>query len=272
MKKILIKTRFLSGPLTIDTEFEVNMIFKTKQGILVRILKDYEELSRLAAEHILKWVEANPSLSLLVPSGTTPERVYSLLSQQCEKLQKVTLYNMDEYCIKNENGIYSFLPPEDKRSYHYYMQKHLLNALPNVRSFFPEIENIEQPGRYDQLIKKQGGLDFCLNAMGEDGHTFGFNLPGSSFSSLTRLMAINHETKEVNEKLTGFTTPQYAITTGLQTGMLAKEVLILVSGKRKSGILKKVLNENISENIPATLLRTHPNCTWLVDEDAASYL
>lgn len=248
------------------------MTSRTVNGIQIHIVKDYAELSRKAAAHIIQRVLANPKLSLLVPTGTTPEGVYGLLSQQPQTLKEAMFYNMDEYCVKDDKGIYSFLPREDKKSYHYYMQHHLLDALPRVKSFFPGLENIDQPGSYDQMIEEQGGLDFCLNAIGEDGHTFGFNLPGSSFSSVTRLMAINADTQDVNEKLTGFATPQYAVTVGLKTGMSAEEVLVLVSGKRKAGILKRVLNEDVTEDIPATVLRTHPHCSWIIDEDAASML
>jgi glucosamine-6-phosphate deaminase len=248
------------------------MTTKTVNGIQLTIVKDYAELSRIAAEHIMRRLAENPKLALLVPTGTTPEGVYSLLSQQPpEALNDATFYNMDEYCIKNEDGSYSFLSEEDERSYHYYMQQHLLHGH-TAKNFFPGLENIEQPGSYDAFILNQGGLDLCLNAIGEDGHTFGFNLPGSPFSSVTRLMAINEDTKEVNEKLTGLVTPQYAVTVGLKTGMSAKEVLLLVSGERKAEILRRVLYEDPTEDAPATILRAHPNCTWIVDEEAAGKL
>ena len=248
------------------------MIARTLNGIQIHIVKDYAELSRSAATLIMQRVQSNPKLSVLVPTGTTPEGVYTLLAQQGQKLKEAMFYNMDEYCVKSSDGVYTFLPSDDKRSYHYYMQHHLLETLPAVKSYFPGLENIDQPGNYDQIIEKQGGLDFCLNAIGEDGHTFGFNLPGSSFSSVTRLVAINEDTQEVNEKLTGFATPQYAVTVGLKTGMSAEEVVVLVSGKRKAGILRKILYAEMTEKLPATLLKTHARCSWIVDEDAARLL
>ena len=246
---------------------------KTVNGVRLLIAKDYDAMSRVAAAHILQRVVANPRLAMLVPTGTTPEGVYRLLTEEpADVFASARFYNMDEYCEKLEDGSYALLPASDERSYHYYMHEHVLHHFSQAKSFFPGLENIERPGSYDELIAANGGLDLCLNAVGEDGHTFGFNIPGSSFESKTRLMALNEDTKQVNKKLTGLETPQYAVTVGLSTGMRAKEVLLLVSGKRKAEILKRIIYGDISEDVPASILRRHKNCVWIVDEDAASGL
>ena len=179
---------------------------------------------------------------------------------------------MDEYLVKSPAGDYAFLPPDDERSYHFYMQDRILRQQRGVKSYFPSLENIDSPGSYDEIIQAHGGIDISLNAIGEDGHTFGFNMPGSSFSSKTRMVELNDDTKAVNEKLTGLATPQYAVTAGLETGMASREVLMLVSGKRKADMLKQIIHGEISDSVPATVLRKHPNCLWIVDEAAASEL
>lgn len=242
-------------------------------GVSLLIAKDYDELSQAASTHVLARVREDPQLSMLVPTGTTPEGLYRLLTKQpTELFDDVSFYNMDEYCERLEDGTYTFMSPSDERSYHYYMQQCVLGTFSRAKSFFPGIENIERPGIYDELIANNGGLDLCVNAIGEDGHTFGFNIPGSSFDSQTRLMVLNDDTKAVNQKLTGLETAQFAVTVGLDTGMKAREVLLLVSGGRKAEILKRVLTDDISEDVPATILRNHKNCIWIVDEAAASKL
>jgi glucosamine-6-phosphate deaminase len=103
--------------------------------------------------------------------------------------------------------------------------------------------------------------------MGEDGHTFGFNFPGTSSYAKTRLVWITGRTRSNDKRLTGFETPDYAITLGLTTGMAAKEILFLFSGERKAEILRKVIyGPEIRQDIPATRLRDHPLCHWIVDE------
>jgi glucosamine-6-phosphate deaminase len=249
------------------------MTTKTVNGVRLLIVEDYDAMSHEAAAHILRRVRANRRLAMLVPTGTTPEGVYRLLTTEpADLFANASFYNMDEYCERLDDESYAFLSATDERSYHFYMQEHVFRQFTQSKSFFPGLENIEHPGSYDKLIAANGGLDLCLNAVGEDGHTFGFNIPGSAFDSKTRLMALNEDTKEVNKRLTGLETPQLAVTVGLSTGMRAKEVLLLVSGMRKAEILKRVVYGDISEDVPATIMRRHKNCIWIVDEDAASRL
>ncbi len=239
----------------------------------IEVVADYDMLSKRAAEHILSRLTAQPEYSLLVPTGTTPEGVYALLSKEPqEKFDGLTIFNLDEYCVPTTDGGYTLLDQDDPRSYRTFMKQHLLGTLPNIKSHFPGIENAKQPGTYDEVIAAAGGIDLCLNTMGEDGHTFGFNFSDSSFDSVTRLVEVNESTKNVNAGLTGHDIPAYAVTTGLRTGMQSKEILVLVSGVRKADILKRVLQGDISEEVPATILRTHPNCKWIVDQAAASKL
>ncbi|HLD42407.1 MAG TPA: glucosamine-6-phosphate deaminase [Candidatus Nanoarchaeia archaeon] len=235
-------------------------------GARIVIAKDYNEMSRLAAARILKAVKRNPALSILVPTGTTPEGVYAILRKHRNLFSQATFWNMDEYCKGKR-----LISRKHPASYRNYMHDRLFRQV-KAKSYFPAVRNIRHPGTYDALIRKQGGIDLCLDAIGEDCHTFGFNFPGSSFRSRTRLVRINKGTKEVNQQLTGIETPAFAVTTGLGTGMLAREVIVIVSGKRKAGILRKVLFSPVSEKIPATILREHSNCTWIADKEAARLL
>jgi glucosamine-6-phosphate deaminase len=245
---------------------------KLVNGIELRVASDYQDMSRIAADVIVDRVTARPSLNILAPTGTTPAGVYDLIAKSPERFTDANIFNMDEYCEKRAGNSYSFLLPSDQRSYQFYMRQHVFKFLDESKSYFPGISNVAHPGAYDELIADNGGLDLCLNAIGEDGHTFGFNFPGSSFDSVTRLVCLNTSTKEVNKELTGMETPQYAVTVGLKTGMRAREVLVLVSGLRKADILRRVLLDEISEDVPATILKRHKNCVWIVDEDAASKL
>ncbi len=233
-------------------------------GARIEVLKDYETMSYAAANHIGRLL--TPSFNMLVPTGTTPEVTYAKLSEF--NLSGVNLFNYDAYCEFTADKGFQLLDPEDPRGYQYYMAQ----KLPGKKSHFPGIENIEHRGAYDKIIAAYGGIDLALNAIGEDGHTFGFNFPGSSPDSKTRLVEVNQSTRQVNEKLTNAAVPQYAITTGLATGMEAKKVVVLVSGKRKAGILAHVIHGETSTEVPATILREHPDCTWFVDEAAAAAL
>ena len=242
----------------------------TINGIKLTIVATYEEMCHLAADMLLERIRNNPAMSLLVPTGSTPLGLYDILAKEHSgALGQAIFFNMDEYCIM-EKGHISLISETHPAGYRKYMQENLFDRILPKATHFPGTENVQQEGYYDNLIKDSGGIDLCVNAMGEDGHTFGFNSPGTSFSSRTRLVKVNEETRGVNENITGMTTPEYAITVGLLTGMASKEILFLVSGERKAEILHKVVfAQEPTPLIPATILREHHQCHWIVDEKAA---
>ena len=246
---------------------------KTIKGLRITLVEDYDEMCSLAVASILDRLQSNPRLNMLVPTGTTPLGVYQKLCRQnSAPIKKAGIFNMDEYCV-TVDGKYELVPEMDSVSYRRYMRENLYCSLTPAKSYFPGVENIQKPGTYDEFIKKSGGIDLCLNAIGEDGHTFGFNLPGTPFDSKTRLVVLSDETKKVNQGLTGLNTPGYAITIGLMTGMESQEILLLVSGKRKADIFKKIIDApQPTMDIPATILKQHSNCHWIVDKDAAARL
>ncbi|MBD3248567.1 glucosamine-6-phosphate deaminase [Candidatus Woesearchaeota archaeon] len=234
--------------------------------IEITVADDYPEMCRIASEIILKSIEGSKETNLLVPTGTTPKGIYKILSGK-DVFENVRFFNFDEYCT--EGGL---LPEDDPRSYKYYMKKHIFDNIDCLESYFPSEKNISEEGAYDRLIAEKGGIDICLVACGEDGHIFGFNFPGSSFDSVTRKVKMDEDTLRVNKKLTGMDVPEYAVTTGISTGMKSRKIVFIVSGKRKAEILKKIVYSDISEEIPASVLRKHKNCVWIVDKGAASEL
>ncbi len=241
-------------------------------GAKVEIVSDYDALSQAAARLILDTLANVPKASLLVPTGTSPEGLYGLLVEHSpDTFAGVTFYNLDEYCQETGDG-YTLLDPSDTQSYHYYMNNHILDKIPSIQSFFPGTDNIDNPGTYDALIAANGGIDLAINSIGEDGHVFGFNMPGSAFDSVTRLVQLSEDTQRVNQGLTGSSVPTHAISAGMATGMQSRQVVTLLSGERKAEILRKAIWDDINPALPATALRQHPNHLFIVDEAAASKL
>jgi glucosamine-6-phosphate deaminase len=239
-------------------------------GVNITVAKNYEELSQLAADILIKKIKSGKKINLLIPTGQTPVRLYEILSGQPKGIFKKSIFfNFDEYC----NDKRQLIPKSNPVSFRKFMDKHLFGKIGPVKSYFPGTKNIPKPGSYDKQIEKFGGIDLCINALGVDGHTFGFNFPGSDFDSVTRLVEINQLTRKINQLKSGYKTPRYAITTGIKTGMASKQVLFLVSGKSKAPILKKIIKAKIPDRkIPATILKLHQNCIWVIDKEAASEL
>lgn len=241
-------------------------------GMQLFLAQDYQELSRLAACKVLSKTSHNPYLSLLVPTGKTPEGMYRYLRREKNNpFSFATFFNLDEYFVKCGNG---YLPYDsrDAVSYRYYMDKYLYTTHCPKEKFFPSWMDAEKEGLYDELIYEEGGIDLCVSAVGEDGHTFGFNFPGTSWDSRTKAIKLPESLRAINFQKTGRKTPHYAVTAGIATGMDSKEILVLVSGKHKAEVLANIVYSEPSEAIPATVLKLHDNCTWLVDKDAASLI
>lgn len=247
-------------------------IMSALQEVRMRVFSDTPEACQFTANLLLERIAGQPAISLLVPTGTSPEGIYELLRQQpAETFQGVSFFNFDEYCTQ-EAGRFRLIDPGDPQSYRRYMQERVLRSLPTIQNHFPGIENNRYPGRYDQLIRSLGGIQLALNGLGENGHIFGFNEPLSSRGSVTRLVALSESTIKTNEALTQGPVKKYAVTTGIATGMAADEVITLAFGERKAKAVKRAMRDEISSFFPATYLREHPNHLWVVDEAAASQL
>jgi glucosamine-6-phosphate deaminase len=126
--------------------------------------------------------------------------------------------------------------------------------------------------RYEAAIREAGGVDLCVLGIGRNGH-IGFNEPGAPFDSRTRVVRLSESTRRVNASdFEEGKVPERAITVGMATIFEAREVLLLASGANKARAAAAALQGEISESVPASMLRRHPNATFLLDREAASAL
>ncbi|MCX5749688.1 MAG: glucosamine-6-phosphate deaminase [Candidatus Saganbacteria bacterium] len=239
----------------------------------VIITKDYDEMSRKAAEFIVKELKNKPDSILCLATGTTPVSTYKelvrLYKDKKVDFSKVSTFNLDEY--------YG-LADDHPQSYHYFMNEHLFRHinLKKSNSMIPDgkVKDIEKYCfHYEWEIKQKGGIDLQLLGLGRDGHV-GFNEPGSSLGSRTRLKTLTEETVEDNSRFfkKKDEVPRYVLTMGIGTIMEAKKILLLVSGENKAGVLQKVVEGPITSMVPASALQMHRNVILIADEAAASRL
>jgi len=237
------------------------------------ITKDYDELSSKAADFIAAQLDEKPSSILCLATGSTPLGTYKeLVSRYKEKkidFSKVSTFNLDEY--------YG-LADEHPQSYHYFMNENLFKHinLKKSNSMVPDgkVKNIKKYCfEYEWEIKQKGGIDLQLLGLGRDGH-IGFNEPGSSLGSRTRLKTLTKETVEDNARFfeKKEDVPVYVLTMGVGTIMEAKKVLLLVSGEGKAKVLSNVVEGPVTSMVPASALQLHPNVILIADLAAASRL
>ncbi len=233
--------------------------------------KDYQELSKVAADILAAQVRLKPNSVLGLATGSTPIGLYRELIRKCheEKLDfsQVSTYNLDEYVG---------LTPDNDQSYRYFMNQQLFNHI-NI-----EMENTHllsgvandlnaEAKAYDAAIDAAGGLDLQLLGMGNNGH-IGFNEPADHFTDGTNVIDLAESTIQANSRFFRNISevPRQAITLGYRHIMQAKTVLMVVSGKAKAETLAKVIGGEITPQVPASILRLHPHAIVVADEEALS--
>lgn len=235
----------------------------------LRVLPDYEALSAAAADAVAAKLREKPEATFLIPTGTTPLGMYRrLVAMHRDGLSfaRAAFFNLDEYLG---------LDPEHPASYHVYMRENfygLIDADP-TRVHVPDGAAADPDAeceRYEAMIRECGGVDLCVLGIGRNGH-IGFNEPGASFDSRTRVVRLAETTRLVNASdFAGDRAPEKAITVGMRTIFESREVLMLASGANKARAVEAAVEGGITDRVPASMLKQHENTTFLVDRDAAT--
>lgn len=239
----------------------------------VIIQPGYDAVSRVAADLFEALVRKKPNCVLGLATGSTPIGLYQELIRrhQEEKLNfsKVTSFNLDEY--------YG-LTPDHPQSYQHFMNEELFNHINILKKnrHLPDglAKNVEKSCQsYENKIKKAGGIDLQVLGIGSDGH-IGFNEPGSSLASRTRMKTLMEKTIKDNKRFFGKNekVPIHAITMGVGTILDSRHCILIASGKKKAGIIAAAVEGAITSQVTASALQMHPRTTVIIDEAAASKL
>ena len=233
-------------------------------------VKDYNELSSKAAQLITKQIIKKKNSVLGLATGSTPIGVYQELIGKFQKgeldFSEVITFNLDEY--------YG-LSPEHPQSYYFFMWdiffKHINIKKENVHLLNGVTENVDKECKqYEDLIKKNGGIDLQILGIGDNGH-IGFNEPDVSLNTKTHLVNLTAKTIKANSRFFNDVqeVPRQAITMGIGTIMRARKIILLASGKRKAKVIERTINGPINTKVPASVLQLHNDVTIVVDQKAA---
>ena len=265
----MFKIVFGNERCTIINLKEKNLI---KSMVQIVVAENSSIASMDIAGIVQEQLEKNPNSVLLLPTGSTPLRVYKRLSEMAEtgtiSFSKAKTFNLDEYLgIKKSH-------PE---SYHSFMWKNFFGKIDikkknvSIPESNPKNANLFCK-RYEEKIKK-AGLDLALLGIGINGH-IGFNEPGTSFDSKTHVTNLTKLTIKTNSRFfkSEKDVPTQAITAGIKTIMKAKKVVLMAFGKNKAKAIRNALEGKISEKVPASILQKHNNAIFILDKEAASLL
>lgn len=257
---------------------EIELIDSFEQ-IAVDIYPTAKDGSRAVAQEIAALIKerqaANKQVVLGLATGSTPKYLYAELvrlhKEEGLSFKNVLTFNLDEYYP---------IEPDALQSYNRFMKEQLFNHIdiPAGNYFVPDgtlpKEKVkEYTAEYERRIEAAGGIDLQILGIGTNGH-IGFNEPGSTLTSHTRLVTLDHNTRQANafEFSNISQVPRLAITMGLSTIFKAKRIVLLAWGTHKAKIVRRSVEGHSSDQVPASLLQQHPDCKFVIDEQAAEEL
>lgn len=233
--------------------------------------KDYEDMSRKAADIIAAQVMIHPRSVLGLATGSTPLGTYRHLIARYQQgdvdFSAATSINLDEYCG---------LPADNDQSYAYFMRQNLFDHVnfPAGSNHLPDglaQSAAAECARYDSVITAHGGIDLQLLGIGRNAH-IGFNEPSDAFSTGTQQVTLAESTIEANTRFFARSedVPRQAYSMGMQAIMQARKVLLVANGVDKADAIRDSFFGPVTPQVPASILQLHPDVIVIADEAALS--
>ena len=233
-------------------------------------IQSKEKMNAEIAQLFINTVKEKPNAILGLATGSSPLGVYHNIIEAYKagevSFKEVKTFNLDEYVG---------LDGTHEQSYRYFMNHNLFDHIDidkentHVPCGTGDYEELAK--EYDQQIEQAGGIDLQILGIGSDGH-IAFNEPGTPFSSLTHVAELAESTIQDNSRFFNSIeeVPTKAVTMGLASIMKAKKIVLIATGANKADAIRGLLLGLITEKLPCSILRNHPDVTIYVDRDAYS--
>lgn len=244
-------------------------------SIKLEVCENSADVAVKASEIIASLIRATPDAVIGLATGSTPEQTYARLADLHRndglRFDRITSFNLDEYWG---------LDGDHDQSYRYFMNDRLFEKIDirpwNTHVLSGTAANPELECRaFETKILAAGGIDLWLLGIGANGH-IAFNEPGSPVDSRTRLVNLAPSTIAANSDGRFFqdaaSVPRFALSAGIGTIREARRILLLATGSGKAEAVARALEGTPATDCPASLLQSHPDCTFIVDREAASGL
>ncbi len=248
------------------------------EKIPLKIFPNAKEGSKMVAGEIAQLIRDRAAKGqhcvLGMATGNTPVHLYKELVRMHKEeglsFKNVITFNLDEYYPIHKDAY---------QSYWSFMHRNLFNHIDidpaNIHipdGNWPKDEIKKYCAAYEQKLTDLGGVDLQLLGIGLNGH-IGFNEPGSGQFSRTRLVNLDNTTRIANtyefENLSKV--PRMALTMGISNIMQSKRILLMAWGQ-KAAIVARSVEGEVTEQVPASILQQHADCTFIIDEAASTEL
>jgi galactosamine-6-phosphate isomerase len=227
----------------------------------ISFCKDYQAMSRKAAQIILNEVSSKPDLLFCAATGNSPTGMYAEMAKTKESFSDMRVVKMDEW------GIIPLSHPDSCESY---LKKHLLGPLDIAEDryvgFDTASEKVEDEcKRMQKFIKESGPFDICILGLGKNGH-IAFNEPADELQIGFHKALLAESTIQHDPSLSQGNEPAYGLCVGMRDILQSRKIIFLVTGKGKEEAVRKIMEGRITTQCPATFLWLHPNTECLIVE------
>ena len=237
-------------------------------AVKIYVTKNYDELSKVAANILAAKVVLKPDCVLGLATGSSPVGMYKELSRRCKEegldFSKVHSVNLDEYVG---------LEPTHEQSYRYFMDDNLFNhinidkANTYVAKGTGDVEaNLKE---FNDILDKTD-IDLQVLGVGPDGH-LGFNEPGAFLYEKAHKETLEDSTIDANTRFFNSRdeVPRYAVTMGMGSIMKAKTLLMIINGNKQDAARKLLMDDKIDPMCPATFMRLHRDAIVVIEKKLA---
>lgn len=234
----------------------------------VVVAKDYNELSKLAADVIEEIVRNKPDCTLGLATGSSPVGMYRELSRRCSEenldFSRVHSVNLDEYVG---------LEPTHDQSYRYFMDDNLFNHINIDKENTYVAKGVGDPEEnlreFNEILDKTV-IDVQVLGIGPDGH-LGFNEPGEVLYDKAHMETLDESTIDANQRFFASRdeVPRKAFTMGMGNIMRAKKLLMVISGNKKEAASKLLMGDKLDPKCPATFMLMHSDAVVFLEKSLA---
>ena len=238
----------------------------------VKIFTDHQSLSESVATEVVALINSKPEAVICFASGETPRlacrKLVEKIRNEKTDISRCSFIGLDEWV-----GI----PPENEGSCHYFFKHELIEPLSIPSQQFHLFDAMsdqlgEECLKMDRLIAEKNGIDLIIVGIGMNGH-IGFNEPGVLFTNYSHVIDLDETTRTVGQKY--FKTQQTldkGITLGLQHLLDSRKAILMANGSKKAAVIKKTIEDQVTNDFPASIMQSHPNGFVMIDEEAAADL
>ena len=234
----------------------------------VRVAKDYNEASVIAANIVEEVVKAKPDCTLGLATGSSPVGMYQELARRCREealdFSKCHSVNLDEYVG---------LEPAHEQSYRYFMNDNLFDHIniDKANTYVAKgVGDIEKNLKEFNEVLDKTDIDIQVLGVGPDGH-LGFNEPGETLYDGAHKETLDESTIDANTRFfeSKDDVPRFAVTMGMGNIMRAKSLLMIISGSKEEAATKLLMEDKIDPKCPATFMRMHRDATVILEQSLA---